>query len=647
MNHRSIGADRGGASNLLGQVGTSSAAAIYQQPNMNFSSSSSSRSLQLGDLNSNMRRMSIEVNNNLFGSMPQQKDNLTVKYRVSWSKASNAFTITLLIPKKGQSSETLDRTTKSPFQLVEDGGDSNPGKQTHVLRIPLSYLVNISNQTSSAQKQQSAPWLDRTTLRGRLTDGGKALGFSPSHVAQTIAAVEESATRLASWSPPDTDTVNVDVELSEGVVSLVAHVGTDNLLLPQSPNTQSSMPTSHNDFSYSHLSDANVSLHASGLSFTGDKFTNVEPSSASSHVFGNSFAASPVNGSELFGQPKGSLSSFDPWNSNSNGRDFLPNNLQNQNLSNSIDNFMQRGSSHGKSQSPLTSSLHTNNVLVSANQLFSSPVSDLRRMSSVESTHGVRTRPDPSIIVEPLLSMGFTRTECEAAVAAIRNLPIAVESSGRNINEEERRFRSQSSESSNASNHQMSLQQQTPTSSRHQRQVSAESILGYVLNNGGGNMSLLEHSIATTVATDNMSINSGNFQPRDSQSAASISSHSDQMSTMDDLHTRSNSWVSNDASIKNQPPEQNSPVWGNAGKLMAVKSSSSIGTRLNVDSSTGLNTRTDQPTNTNIGNNVDADTVASSQKVIKVLDIPPDMNAFVFHCNAQTREECLQRQLFG
>mmetsp|Transcript_1047 Transcript_1047/g.1864 ORF Transcript_1047/g.1864 Transcript_1047/m.1864 type:complete len:1315 (+) Transcript_1047:133-4077(+) len=652
MNHGSIGTDRGAGSNLLGQAGSNSAAAaaIYQQPNMHFNSPSSSLGVQLGDISSNLGRMSIEVNNNLFGSIPQEKDNLTAKYRVSWNKASNAFTITLLIPKRRQSSDTLDSTSKSPFKIVEDGNESNPNKQTHYLRIPISYLVNMSNQTSSAQKQQSAPWLDRTTLRGRLSDGGKALGFNPSHVAQTIAAVEESATRLTSWSPPNADTINVDVELSDGVVSMVAHIGADSVLLPQSPHPQSSVPTSQSDFSYSHLSDTSISLHASGLSLTGESalsasfsgqqantFSNFEPSSSSnSHVFGNTFGASPVSGSDLFGQPKGSLSLFDPWHSNNpngvgSGREFLPNNLYNQNLNDGVDNLIQRGASFGSTSSPLGSnSVHPNNAPVSANQLFSSPTSDLRRMSSVGSSQGVKSRPDPSIIVEPLLSLGFNLMECEAAVTAIRNLSVAE----RSVSEEERRFRSQSSESSTASNHQISLPQQTPSSSRHQRQVSAESILGYVLNNGGSNMSLFEHRSGNTVGTD---MNSGEFHHRDSQSAASISSHSDQMSTMDDLQTGAN--ASDQAS--------DSPVWGNAGKLMAVKSSSSINKRLNVDSSADINNRTDQATNTTIGNTVEPESIASSQKVIKVLDIPPDLNAFVFHCNAHTREECLQRQLFG
>lgn len=35
------------------------------------------------------------------------------------------------------------------------------------------------------------------------------------------------------------------------------------------------------------------------------------------------------------------------------------------------------------------------------------------------------------------------------------------------------------------------------------------------------------------------------------------------------------------------------------------------------------------------------------QKMVKVLELPLEMNAFVFHCNAQTRDECLERGLLG
>jgi hypothetical protein len=34
-------------------------------------------------------------------------------------------------------------------------------------------------------------------------------------------------------------------------------------------------------------------------------------------------------------------------------------------------------------------------------------------------------------------------------------------------------------------------------------------------------------------------------------------------------------------------------------------------------------------------------------KLVKVLDIPQDMNAFIFHCNANTRDECLEKKMFG
>lgn len=655
MNPGSVGADRRTGSNLLvGQVRGNGNVSIYQQPIMDLSPpNNTARSLQLGDLSSNLRRMSMEVSNNIFGSVPQESSNLSVKYRISWSKTSNAYTITLLVPKNDLSSDTLDvGISKPPFQLIDDGTSSNTGNQTHALRMPISYLVNLSNQASTVQKQQMAPWLDRAILRGRLSDGGKALGLKPAFIAQTIAAVEESATRISSWSPPNTESVSVDIELMDGAVSFLAHVpvGKDHLF----SHAQSSLQSSHHDFTYNLLSDtASSSLHTPTVPFTGDSpflssFSGQTNnfSKLDSQGFGNSFSTSPVNSSDIFGQPKGSLSSFDPWNSKSNGfgneEDFLPQNLYSQNLSDNVDNFIQRGNSFGSSHSPHGQT--PTNVPVSANQLFSSPMSDLRRFSSSESVSGLKQRPDPSIIVEPLLSMGFSHVECEAAVTAIRNLSFAGLSSGgkMKISGESRHVRTHSSESSIASQHQLFHPKQTQSPSRHQRQVSAESILGYVLNNGT-NTSMFEHNASGSVATDNMSVNSGNIPTRDSQSAASMSSHSDQMSTLEEANG-STSWVANDGPLA----QQRSPVWGNAGKLKVVKSSSSLDKRLNPEQPVESSRNEVGASRTvNMVDDLKQEYDSSPQKTVRVLDIPPDMNAFVFHCNAQTREECLHRELFG
>jgi hypothetical protein len=37
----------------------------------------------------------------------------------------------------------------------------------------------------------------------------------------------------------------------------------------------------------------------------------------------------------------------------------------------------------------------------------------------------------------------------------------------------------------------------------------------------------------------------------------------------------------------------------------------------------------------------------SATQQVRVLDLPTEFNGFVFHCNAQTRDECLERNLFG
>jgi hypothetical protein len=95
----------------------------------------------------------------------------------------------------------------------------------------------------------------------------------------------------------------------------------------------------------------------------------------------------------------------------------------------------------------------------------------------------------------------------------------------------------------------------------------------------------------------------------------------------------------------------NGPVWGNAGKLKVVKSSSG-----NAPANDYPNTMNSAPhpkagveNTSTIDPNWSAgtDTGPQTQKMVKVLDIPPELNAFVFHCNAQTREECLERGLFG
>lgn len=681
MNHGSIDADQGIPSSPYGISLGNGVPPPYQQSGANFGSSAS---LHSTDLNRSMHSMSVTGKSGSLTSTKAEdknRNNFPVKYRIAWNKASSAFTITLLVPKHGQTPDGKAKP-KSPFQLVDDGKKIESGKETHMLRIPLSYLVNLSNQSSTTQQQQAAPWLDRSTLRGRLNDGGKSVGLEMSHVYQVIAAVEESATRIAEWAPAHTESVSADVLLSDGTVSLVAKVSSISMY---PPSRSQSFHGSDVDFKYNVLNESSGSLVATAPSFTGDSalsrsFTGqsdqfsksdaprgslvaTAPSftgdSALSRSFpgqGDQFSKSDAPGisqpgtvssfsrsstdSDLFTSPKGSLSTFSPWEAEQGAgrsrREFAQE-IQGQNT---IGMDMNPYSAPSTSQ-PVN--LPSSNHPVNANQLFPAPASDVNRSISTGNSPVARQgqrHPDPSIIAEPLLSMGFTRAQCDAAIAAIRNLSPDDSVPGMSSDELDRTTRSQASSSLGNSNHQGFNQNQVEMQRQHQRQVSGEDILGYVLNSDS---SAFEQNMASAEVADSYDQHVGTSPLRDSLSVGSLSKQSDEMSEKDSMN---GSWAFN--GVQNAVPRQNGPVWGNAGKLKLVKSSGA-GSPLNSTeyASEALVTDDVKDSESSNGNDANWNGSSPSQKMVKVLDIPSDMNAFVFHCNSQTREECLERGLFG
>jgi hypothetical protein len=679
-------------------------------------SSSSSSSTSKSKLTENNKPSASRHNNN----------NLPVKYRISWNKYSNAFTITLIVPKHGQDGTTRALKPKSPFQLVNDSTTSltnptNNGQETHALRIPLPYLVKLSKQSSSSSHQPTtATWLDRSTLRARLTDGGKAVGLDPSQIFQSIAAVEESATRIAEWAPASTESVDVNVLLSDGIVSLVAKVTTSSSSSRSSSNksefiyqqaqgqgqtpqarsaaapdpstlhfnynvlnessgssllaTAPSFSTSTGDLSL--LSNNDAQLHAS----PDDNLSNNNNSSVSSggsgsgRVFSSFPPPSSSNKDGIFGSPKGSLSSYDPWSKPTGTAGSRMGFAQEQNRNQhqnagagagaGVDQNMPHDTATAHGSLP-TLNLVSSDHPVNANQLFSAQhnglnaSTDRSKRDSNENpaaTSSTRqrknTRPDPSIILEPLMSMGFTRAECEAAILAIRNLANHDDLPLPPGQDHLSRQRSLSASSVN-SGHTGRVQQQehnfpetqtnTNTNTLQHRNVSGEDILGYVLNNGS-NASAFEQSMAEAVAADN-------FQ----------STHQSQKPNRDFRSNGSSHSQDSDKSWNSDSPEQmmsssNGPVWGNAGKLKVVKSSSGNGLSGGgaVTGTVSGTDYSDQTDSVRAGENSSATEAswntsagAQTQKMVKVLDIPPELNAFVFHCNAQTREECLERGLFG
>jgi hypothetical protein len=206
------------------------------------------------------------------------------------------------------------------------------------------------------------------------------------------------------------------------------------------------------------------------------------------------------------------------------------------------------------------------------------------------------------MIVEPLLQMGFSPSECNAAVAAIRDVQNA------EMHGVDGRSRSQSSTSIGSVGNQVIGMNRS--GHEIQRRMSSEEYGGAVITNEGSAM----------------------MQQRDNISAGSAQSlQSDQLSERggEQQIIMNGSWHQEDVK---QAGANQGPVWGNAGKLKLVKSSS--GNQAD---------HVPEPTNAGVHENA----AAPAQKLVKVLDIPPELNAFVFHCNAHTREECLERGLFG
>ncbi len=193
--------------------------------------------------------------------------NIPVKYKICMGNQSNAFAITLLVPIPAK---TKNGNGTSPFQKVVSSDDAptlhDNGEvaQAFALRIPLSYLVqqqqqetnnagspaHLSSPSSSPSPHTEAPWLDRTALRRRISESGRAIGLDPTFVFQSVAAVEETASKLPKWLCPLKSTieaVSVEVILSEGIVTLVASAAvatTTNTGISNVPNiTSNSSPS--------------------------------------------------------------------------------------------------------------------------------------------------------------------------------------------------------------------------------------------------------------------------------------------------------------------------------------------------------------------------------------------------------------------
>lgn len=460
----------------------------------------------IGGLSTSKNRVNMQLHD-------ESSPNIPVKYRIAFNQSTNAFTITLLVPKNHN--QTVDQA--SPFRKIIESSSSNPDKETHIFRITLGQLISQS-QSTSVPKNTS--WLDSPTLRKRLGDGGNAVGLDSNQIYQSIAAVEESASRISDWIPYGTESVNVDVFLADGLMSLMAVVN---------PVT----PSSHGGLDFSFMSFQEKSEHIATHQASLDQRVSIF-----NHGQADGYGRpDSVNG--LFGQNSASL---DSWISKTG--DSRMNFAKDSNFS----SFFQSASPYQTSDSDRP---------ILGEKLFSGT-----GMNNFQNTFQSSTieRPAPSSIIEPLLAMGFTRVECDAAVNAIENIS---------------------------------------------KKNYSDSPPGYDDNS---------RNFDSTIGTIGNDLNA-KFFPTNADMSSNEPELTQDFSKMGETND-----------------EVTGPVWGNVGKLKVVKSYANEEDVSNKSSEVGSSQILDgqQP-----------------QKIVKVLDIPPEMNAFVFHCNAQTREESLERCLFG
>lgn len=655
--------------------------------------------------------------------------NVPVKYKICFNNQSSAFTVTLLVPvpvpdSNGQlgNGPSQHENDASPFQKVSSAegapsfNENGEPIQTYALRIPLPYLVNQSSQEASdADIQKSSAWLDRNTLRKRIDEGGRAIGLDQQQIYHSVAAVEQTASKLPRWCPRSTKTVTVDIILTDKIVTLVAnamhnatslppsrkhsighydqgsgspsqryyhHSNSSNGIIGSTSQSQSQSSPTSNRSNYNVFNETSGELVATAPSFppppgmrSSSIPANLSTSNHNGHIDGNrniysntngngSFSAfsppsknrndelSGSNGSRnnnVFNSPLlsssfGSWGAYPPNNNSSNAADQKqsqphqqpPQQLNFSNLGPSSlpeppkaneRNIFRMSSEPANPSSFLGQALNGDNASLNPftyqfdKDIFrnnSEITSNVARTESMNGSHNQvnnsnnNVRPDPSMIVGPLMKMGFNKEECEAAANAIRNISlqsrsvVEMESSLRTESKQDDHHFSQMNGSYLEKVEQQSNADSQTDSSNHQNQ-------GY-------------KEVSASLNTLSLVGNDDKADKGTHQSAP-----------VDEL----------------LPKSASNSVWGNAGKLKTIKNPSNENVERTVprmndggndaDTSSSVTTRRDDYSS----EDGSSPKQCQQQKMVKVLDIPSDLNAFIFHCNAQTRDECLERGLFG
>jgi len=290
-------------------------------------------------------------------------------------------------------------------------------------------------------------------------------------------------------------------------------------------------------------------------------------------------------------------------------------------------------------------------------------------------------KPDPSSIVDPLLAMGFTRSQCDAAVDAIRNVDSTLSTKFLSMKHQETNILGHSNINENNKNNPQDYEQDIQFGSgltlndnnlensteiyeegkdeKEKTNIfnsskpvhsSGENVLNYMLNNGSNNMQSSSNNLVTGHdITEYIGVNGNVIED---SLLKSIELEGEEKQEVWGLPTSSKLTLSKEQQIIEQQAHQRGTVWENAGKMKLVKTINNVSESSASSAGIALGNSTSS-SNSLVGAPVPWGTaststnVQQSQKMVKVLDIPSETNAFVFHCNAQTRDECLELGLFG
>lgn len=255
--------------------------------------------------NSNHSNIETADNNALlaFGSSrssPTRHPTIPIVYQISSHASSRAFSLTVLLPKHRLTHMEATPLVRESSNHHHHNHNHHGGKETHIVRLAMAQMLQLHHETESSSNSNPPSWLDRTTLVTRLQKGGEAVGLSSSQWRDVTAVVEETAARLtAGWCPEGTESIQVELVVSEGIVTIVATVSS----APPPPYVNSSSHSSGGAGTPSHPLYRNA-FSTSGSSPSSSSNNN-HTSSMSSPSFARSVSAGGGNG--VWTEPHGEL----------------------------------------------------------------------------------------------------------------------------------------------------------------------------------------------------------------------------------------------------------------------------------------------------------------------------------------------------